>query len=411
MINVHRIFLSVLFLSLVTIAGCNGQGSNANNNRSAGAKKSSVNYKEGTDYFLFERVRILDEAGFSQPAEALSILLPKGWRQQSQVIWNAPGNSCAGTYYWLKAQSPDGSMTYETYPDAVYSWSTNRELMRLSQNNQASSMDCGPGEPVNAEDYLRKVFGPNNLGNPEIVKVKPNEAVMKEMQQVNEKTKTEMMRYGAADIEFYQTAINATVRWPDGTEGQVVLGVTILETLVPNIYNGTYDKAYTTQVLKRTIFKYPAAQRQQAINQFCMIMGSFRTNPVWSKAVSGFWKDYRERKHVAHIGTIAIMDAETRAIGKRAIQNGKDRLASMDTELRSWEQRQTSQDRAHINFIKTIREVENYQDATGKIELASGYDHAWSRSDGASFILSNSPNFDPSSVFQDQQWKEMRKVD
>ena len=59
-------------------------------------------------------------------------------------------------------------------------------------------------------------------------------------------------------------------------------------------------------------------------------------------------------------------------------------------------------------FIKTIREVENYQDETGKIELASGY--AWSRGDGTSFILSDNPNFDPAFVLKDQNWKEMKKV-
>jgi len=83
----------------------------------------------------------------------------------------------------------------------------------------------------------------------------------------------------------------------------------------------------------------------------------------------------------------------------------------MDNQLRNWEAQQSSQDRMHTNFIKTIREVENYRDETGKIELSAGYNHAWSRSDGSSYVLTNSPNFDPSSVFRDQRWKEMKKVD
>jgi hypothetical protein len=142
-----------------------------------------------------------------------------------------------------------------------------------------------------------------------------------------------------------------------------------------------------------------------------MIMASFRTNPGWNDAVNSFWKDVRQKRQIAHIGTIKMIDAQTRAIGNRAIQNGEARLKAMDTDQRSWEQSQSSQDRMHTNFIKTIREVENYRDETGKIELTSGYDHAWSRSDGSTFIMSNSPNFDPSSVFQDQSWKEMKKVD
>lgn len=37
-----------------------------------------------------------------------------------------------------------------------------------------------------------------------------------------------------------------------------------------------------------------------------------------------------------------------------------------------------------------------------------GDNPAWSRGDG-SYILSNAPSFDPSRVFQDQQWQEMKK--
>ena len=43
-------------------------------------------------------------------------------------------------------------------------------------------------------------------------------------------------------------------------------------------------------------------------------------------------------------------------------------------------------------------------------EMTAGYEHAWSRGDGTSFILSNDPNFNAASVFQDQHWKQMKKV-
>ncbi|HRO69606.1 MAG TPA: hypothetical protein PK951_04475, partial [Chitinophagaceae bacterium] len=112
-----------------------------------------------------------------------------------------------------------------------------------------------------------------------------------------------------------------------------------------------------------------------------------------------------------HIGRIRLMDEQTRRMGEEIVRRGNQRLNDMDNSMRSWEARQQSQDRMHTNFIKTIREVENYRDETGKIELAGGYNHAWSRSDGSSFIMSNNPNFDPSSVFQDSRWKEMKKVD
>lgn len=86
-------------------------------------------------------------------------------------------------------------------------------------------------------------------------------------------------------------------------------------------------------------------------------------------------------------------------------------MAAMDANMRSWEARQNSQDRQHEAFIKSIRGVETYQDATGTYEMNSNYNHAWSRGDGSSFIMTDNPNFDPSSVFQDQEWKQMKRVE
>jgi len=96
-----------------------------------------------------------------------------------------------------------------------------------------------------------------------------------------------------------------------------------------------------------------------------------------------------------------------RLMGEQARAYAQQRSEASDQQMRDWERSQASQDASHERFVKTIREVETWSDgANGRVELTSGYDHAWSRGDG-SYILSNSPNFDPSSVFQDQQWKPM----
>ena len=51
--------------------------------------------------------------------------------------------------------------------------------------------------------------------------------------------------------------------------------------------------------------------------------------------------------------------------------------------------------------------METWNDGNnGHVEMASGYDHAWSRGDGT-YVLTNSPNFDPGAVFQDQNWQPM----
>jgi hypothetical protein len=413
--KLFHLFLTVVALQYA-VSSCDGQKTNMTKENPAAEKQGDKvqkqdqkKFTEGSDYIIYERVRMLDKTAFTTPQEAYSLLLPKGWGHEDEIIWNGPGTSCAGTFKRLKARSADGNYELEMLPDMLYMWNTNTEMMQFYQNNGGSSSNCTAREPMNAEQYLRNVFA-GELGNPEIRKVEPNQNVVDQMKQMNEKTMSELRQYGAGQMQFYQTAVNADVHWPGGSDGWIVLGVSVLETVVPNVYNGTYSKIFTTQITKRTVFKYPAAEKEQAKIKFGAIMSSFRSNPAWNDAVMKFWKDVREKKHVAHVGKIQMMDEQTRQMGEQAIRSGQERLKNMDSQMRSWEQRQSSQDRMHTEFIKTIRGVENYRDETGKYEMASGYDHAWSRGDGNSFVLSNNPNFDPAFVFKDQNWKEMKKV-
>lgn len=406
--NTNKLLL--LVCATLFFTACQSQQSKTAAQKPGAAKASVANFKEGKDYQLFERIRVVDNMGFAQPAEAYSMLLPKGWKYNGNVIWRSPGSGCDGTFTTFKAQSPDGKYSIEIYPLAIWSWSSNQMVQQFNQNQGGSSY-CTQDEPMDAGKYLSNRFGPMELGNPTIASVTSNEGVVKEMAQNNDKARAELMRYGASQVNFYQTAVTADLKWQDNTEGIALCGVSISELIIPNVYNGSYDRSVTSSASKKIVFRFPAGEKQQAAKQLSVIMGSFHTNPNWQTAVNGFWKNVREQKQVAHIGKLKMMDEQTRAIGEAAIKKGNERLNTMDTEYRNWEAKQSADDRMHTNFIKTIREVETYRDATGRIELNAGYDHAWSRSDGSSFILTNNPNFDPAGAFQDQNWKEMKKVD
>lgn len=415
------VLFCLLFLTgLSILTRCSQSGTNDASSNQVNEETEQTNavsnapdqsFQEGTDYMVYERVRVFDKVGFSLPAEAYSILLPKGWAHEADIIWNQPGTDCTGTFGWFKATSPDGKFSIEILPELVYTWNSDPQMIQIYTSNPSSSKYCSFREPLNAEQYLRSEFVNAELNNAQIIKVEPNTIVVSEMQKSNQAAVNELQRYGAGQIRFDQTAVNAEVRWPDNTEAMVILGSTIMESGVPNVYDGSVNFIYTTQFSKRTIFKYPAEEKEKAKDQLSVIMGSIRTNPWWGESVNKYWKDVRAQRQREHIGKIAIIDAQTRAIGEAAIAKGNQRLSEMDTQMRNWEATQSSQDRMHTNFIKTIREVENYRDETGKYEMTSGYDHAWSRGDGTTFILSNNPNFDPASTFQDQSWKEMKKVD
>ena len=402
------IFLTII--TLLSVVSCNSQNNSSGVKPVAAsskqtAKASTAKFVEGKDYTLFDRVRILDREGFQQPVEAFSLLIPKGWKTEGSIIWVQPGNACAGNNMGFRAKSPDGNYHFEMFPN--YIWSHNPQS--LYQEPNSGSPYCGTGQPLDAEKYLQQVFI-RELGSPQIVEIKSNDAGAQAMRANENKTRQELMKYGASQVLFYPSAITAKVKWNDGSEGLVMCGVSVMEITIPNPYNGTYTKSYTSAASQKMLLRYPAKESAAAPNMFSVILSSMRTNTNWKNVVDNFWIAVRERKHVAHLGTLKMLDDQTAQMGRDAIKKGQQNLNNMDNNMRSWEASQQSQDRIHTNFVKAIREVETYRDETGVVELNSGYNHAWSRSDNTSFIMSDNPNFDPSSVFQDQRWKEMKKV-
>ena len=55
----------------------------------------------------------MDKTGFTEPQEAYSLLLPRDWNNDGNIIWINPGQSCAGTYRKMKATPADGKYTFE----------------------------------------------------------------------------------------------------------------------------------------------------------------------------------------------------------------------------------------------------------------------------------------------------------
>lgn len=400
----RKLVLGLLFLSIVS---CKNEGSGEKGVLSD-SNLSSGSFVEGKDFTVFERVRIWDKTGFSEPVEALSILLPKNWKTEGEVIWTMPGNACEGNNLKFKAESPDGKYTFEILPIISWNWSSNPQNAQFSSQMQTEY--CKFRQPISAEEFLRTDFA-QEIGNPEISDVRMNQEVSEKLGKDDQKARMEMMGYGASDMQFENKAVTAKLKWPDGKLGYALCGMKNARLVFPNPYMGTYDEVHSGTAQYRMVFTYPAEDEEKALEMFTVILTSNRTNPDWKKAVDQFWVSVRQNKDRISDEKIRVMDERTKMIAQQTIEQGNRNLQNIDNQTRSWESQPSENDRSVSSFIKTIREVENYQDANGKVELSSGYDHAWSRNDNSSFIMTNNSNFDPSSVFQDQNWQEMKKVD
>lgn len=416
-----RLPLPSVILITIVLASCTDAGTNPA--VAQGGASSGKSFVEGKDYTIMERVRFMDNQGFEQPAEAFSVLLPKGWKHEGGITWKDM-NACRGemvTGRW-SASSPDGAIRYVSLP--LHTWgSASDPMMQQSMMMQAQSGGCEFGGPMPAEEYLRQVLGPRELQGASISEVQENGAARQEMDQQSQRTLDAIRQMGGMP-EVQNSAITARLKWSDGTEGVVMCSVSNIFNNIQDAYSGMMQQITTSVAAERSFVRFPAARKDEAERFLTNVKSSFRTNPEWKRSIDDFFVRMRGQQDMMHRERMAAIDAQTRA--NTAAHNQRmadiqaqgaantaahnDRMASMDNQMRSWESQQSSQDRMHTSFVQTIREVQTYQDGSGKVELSSGYDQAWSRGDGT-YILSNSPSFDPSSVFQDQNWQEMKPTD
>jgi hypothetical protein len=359
---------------------------------------------------------------FERPAESFSVLLPRGWKSEGGNVWNNP-QQCAGEMVSARwsAQSPDGAIRFQTLP--VHVWGSASDPMMLqSMQMQAQAGGCEVGQPMGAEAYLRQVLLPRELAGATIVEVRANEPAQRELQRQAEEGRAKIMQYGAARVDFDIDAVTARVRWDNGDEGIVLCSVVnILSTMV-NTFTGQLQRLTSSNASERTWLRFPAARRAEAETVLANVKSSFRTNPEWKRAVEDYMTRMREQRDLQHHTRMQALAEQTaanarahaqrmgdiQAQGAANTQRYEQRMAAMDQSMRSWEAQQASQDRAHTSFVQAIREVETWRGADGRVELSSGYDQAWSRGDGT-YILSNSPTFDPRTVLQDQQWTELKR--
>ena len=404
--------LIMTLIALIIVSSSNGQSrpapvNNTRTNTNQAKPVAGQKFIEGKDYTILERVRILDKTGFEKPVESFSLLIPKDWKSNGEVIWIMPGKKNPDTKTRFKSVSPEGKYSIELFPAEELIYCSEQYVNEYYRANNISEF-VKLGQPLDAAPYFKQYFL-NELGRPDIIDIQPNEVNLDALKEKMEDEREEIIReFGALEVNFYPSSIRAKVKWQDGSEGIVICGVIVSESIVRNKYDGTIMKAFKTRTIQKTVYKYPSNEYDKASKMMSTIISSYRTNMAWQNSIDKHWQEYRRQRNIVTREKIRLNDELTAQIGRNIIARGNENLKNMDTRTRNWEQSQASQDRIHSDFIKSIKGVETYRDETGVVELNSGYSHAWSRSDGSNFILSDDPNFDPSSVFRDQKWKEMK---
>src|SRR5690606_32641400 len=125
--------------SELALAGTSAQNPQQKNTT---ASTKSQSYVEGKDYVEFERKRVIDQTGFGQPVEAVSLLVPKGWQLDGKILWSMPGQGCEGTNQQIQISSPDGKIQIRFNPLYNWVWSSDQMMNQMSMQTAKQGTFC-----------------------------------------------------------------------------------------------------------------------------------------------------------------------------------------------------------------------------------------------------------------------------
>ncbi len=348
-------------------------------------------------------VKIMDAQGWGAPVEVARLLVPSDWQVEGGVTWAQGMTRCPQNIIQVRwrARSPNGLTGFEILPQYSWVWSDDQMSQQTMQQSAASNMACDANPLVNPPDFLSRMVLPRVRQGARVVAAEPLQGLAQAEQQKMAGTYGPMVQQGLLrgyraeagrvraqyqlgnqPVEEWMSATIATIAAPSASTAALMNG-------------GVAMTANNFQVMAYNVIGTwaPRGQLDQNAKLFATMLASLRASPQYAAAV-GAWL-----RNVGRIQQQGAMDRQ------RIWREAQDYISNSIQQ--TYRENQVVQDRMAEQFGQTIRGVETYIDprSNEKVELVGGYTAAWSNGKGE-YILSDSPNFNPATEFQ-EDWREM----
>jgi hypothetical protein len=385
--------LMITGLALFTAAGLSAQGQRPTPPRT------------GSGVMRMRVVKIMDTQGWGQPVEVLRLLVPSDWRIEGGVTWAQNMTRCPQNIIQARwrARSADALTGFEILPQYAWVWSDDQLSQQTMQSSAASNMACDAFPVMNPPDFLSRMVLPKIRQGGRVVAAEPLRGLAQAEQQkltalygpmvqqglfrgVRAEAGRVRVQYqlGGQPVEEWMSATIATIAAPSASTAALMNGGVAMT--ASNFQLAAYNVIGTWA---------PQGQLDQHAKLFATMLASMRPNPGYTAAV-GAW--------LRNIGKIQQQGAMDR---QRIWREAQDYISNSINQ--TYQENQVVQDRMAEQFGQTIRGVETYIDprSNERVELVGGYTSAWSNGKGE-YILSDSPNFNPATEFQ-EDWREMER--
>lgn len=332
-----------------------------------------------------QQVEIIDRNGFDRPMLAATMLLPAGWQHQAGIVWTVGQRCGAPLHTRIASRAPDGVSAIEL--SATEGWSANNL-------GQPPGDGCPAGTHTSAEQYLRAWVQKNRPG----------------AQWLDYRLRPEKSRPGAPQsfptggsfrdwTETGQALIGYTVNGPQGSRPvreTLAVAVRFQASQFPMV-NRAPMQLLNGQAMG--VLSWRAPEGQLDFRHFDAVWQTLQPAEEWAARVRAGLQQMaddnaRTQREISRIqGEMARETMEHMRRRHQIRQQTREEVVGIYSGVAR--SRSESSDRMHRESVRTLREVEHYSvPGGGTVELPNHYRHAWRMRDGT-YVLTDSPNFDP----------------
>lgn len=342
------------------------------------------------DVLRLTRFEIVDRDGFGAPIVAYSFLAPADWRLEGDVRWN-PSARCPFDLVSVQARvsDPGGDRFFEIFPGYATQW-----IETYAAMGAASHGTCATARPMSPADFIRQAFVPGFRPAASVSGIEARPGAAEAYHRHVLRREGEQLRRSGVRVQV--DAAEARLRYDTGSgpaEEWVVATSTV----------GTLDVLQMTFIENVMSFGAPASELDASRRLFGAIVGSYRINPVWERAVMNVIESVSAAQAAGRIAEIGRIRADSRRLFD-------EWSASVDRRDTDWRRRMAADDDLHRQFTEAIRGTETYRDPLDSgvsWELPNDYEYVWKTATDE-FILTNNVDYNPNEALNSSDWEQMR---
>lgn len=316
--------------------------------------------------------------------EAFSMLIPHEWHFSCNVAWNLQNIT---PNYTFKIESSDGSYIMERMSFKQFYWSLNPWMQQITPVG-SNYMGMFVYPPMTAKEYLNQSFVPEYRTQMSNFQIKEFKSLPKE----KEKIYTGLLNNIGSTAQLDADAVEAIVTYSENgikREERIIVGLYYIQ-LYGGIVNWgvSFNGAITT----------PLGKLHNIDTIRAVVDNSFTENRVWRNKANYLNQLYVQQqiRNIQHIGELSRKFSQiSNEIADEQWQGNKRRSASSDKMAD-----------AHSRSLRGVEEYYNPID-NQSVELPTGYERIWTN--GTDYLLSNDPNYNPS-TYNNQSWTPMKQT-